>query len=176
MGGEVVLSVAGTAGILAVLGGLIGDLVNQAFERASRSRGAIDPTLLIVLDEAANTPQRQLPEWASTLAGIGVQLVTIWQSKSQIDAIYGRQADTILTNHVTKVFFAGMSDASGLDYVTRLLGQEHVPAMLQPTGGVDVPPTQVPLAPANVLRQIKPGHALLVHGSLPPAHVRALRR
>lgn len=159
-----------------VLGGLIGDLMNQAFERASRTRGALNPTLLVVLDEAANTPQRQLPEWASTLAGIGVQLVTIWQSKSQIDAIYGRQADTILTNHVTKVFFAGMSDGSGLDYVTRLLGQEHVPALLQPRAGLDVPPTQVPLAPANVLRQIKPGHALLVHGTLPPAHVRALRR
>jgi len=38
------------------------------------------------------TAQRQLPEWASTLAGIGVQLVTLWQSTAQVDAIYGRPA------------------------------------------------------------------------------------
>lgn len=32
--------------------------------------------------------------------------------------------------------------------------------------------THVPLAPAHVLRQMRPGDALLVHGTLPPAHVR----
>ena len=32
--------------------------------------------------------------------------------------------------------------------------------------------TRVPLAPAHVLRQMRPGDALLVHGTLPPAHVR----
>ena len=32
--------------------------------------------------------------------------------------------------------------------------------------------TRVPLAPAHVLRQMRPGDALLVHSTLPPAHVR----
>jgi type IV secretion system protein VirD4 len=32
--------------------------------------------------------------------------------------------------------------------------------------------TRVPLAPAHVMRQMRPGDALLVHGTLPPAHVR----
>ena len=41
-----------------------------------------------------------------------------------------RQADTSLTNHLTKLFFAGMSDTAGLDYATRLLGHEHVPGVL----------------------------------------------
>ena len=161
-----------------VLGGLIGDLVNQAFERAIRNRQPLDPTVLVVLDEAANTPLRKLPEWASTVAGIGIQLVTVWQSKSQLDFIYGRQAETILTNHLTKLFFAGMSDPAGLDYATRLLGHEHVPGVLDDRLGRYAdnsyqrpPPAQVPLAPANVLRQMLPGEALLLHGTLPPAHV-----
>ena len=165
-----------------VLGGLIGDLVNQGFERAIRQRLPLDPTLLVVLDEAANTPLRKLPEWASTVAGIGIQLVTVWQSKSQLDFIYGRQAETILTNHLTKLFFAGMSDPAGLDYATRLLGHEHVPGVLDDRlgryadHGYQRPaPAQVPLAPANVLRQMVPGEALLLHGTLPPAHITVCR-
>ncbi|MDQ4068388.1 MAG: type IV secretory system conjugative DNA transfer family protein [Actinomycetota bacterium] len=158
-----------------VLGGLIADLVNQAFERVSRVRRRLDPTLLLVLDEAANTPVRKLPEWASTVAGIGIQLVTVWQSKSQLEAIYGAQADTILTNHLTKLFFTGMSDAAGLEYVGRLSGYEHVPGYLgsdKPDAAGRVTPTQVALLAPNVVRQIRPGDALLVHGTLPPAHVR----
>jgi type IV secretion system protein VirD4 len=162
----------------AVLGGLIGDLVNQGFEHAIRDRHPLDPTLLVVLDEAANTPLRKLPEWASTVAGVGIQLVTVWQSKSQLDFLYGRQAETILTNHVSKLFFAGMSDAAGLEYVTRLVGHEHVPGVLGDDrggygdhGDARPAPAQVPFAPANVLRQMQPGEGLLVHGTLPPVHV-----
>ena len=157
-----------------VLGGLINDLVNQAFERTSRHRARLDPTLLLVLDEAANTPLRKLPAWASTVAGIGIQLVTVWQSKSQLEAIYGAHADTILTNHLTKLFFTGMSDAAGLDYVGKLSGHEHVPSYL---GGDQldrrdrVEPTQLPLLASNVIRQMRPGDALLMHGTLPPAHI-----
>jgi type IV secretion system protein VirD4 len=29
------------------------------------------------------------------------------------------------------------------------------------------------LVPAHVLRQVKPGEALLIHGTLPPAHLHA---
>jgi type IV secretory pathway TraG/TraD family ATPase VirD4 len=58
----------------------------------------------VVLDEAANTPARWLPQVASTCSGIGIQLVTIWQSKGQIDDVYGTKADSVLTNHGTKGF------------------------------------------------------------------------
>ena len=52
-------------------------------------------------------------------------LVTVWQSKSQLEAIYAAHADTILTNHLTKLFFTGMSDTAGLDYVGRLTGHDR---------------------------------------------------
>jgi len=158
-----------------VLGGMLNDIVGQAFERYVRTGKPLDPPLLLVIDEAATLRPDQLASWASTLAGIGVHLVTAWQSVAQIDAAYGQQSHAILTNHLTKLFFAGMSDAAGLDYLSRLLGEEHVPSRLSNQWG-DSPDqrgvTDVPLVPPAALRQMRPGDALLVHGTLPPAHVR----
>ena len=67
-----------------VFGSLLGDLVDQAYER-DVAIGKPMPTTLLLLDEAANTPTRWLPNVASTCAGIGLLLVTIWQSKAQLD-------------------------------------------------------------------------------------------
>ena len=150
-----------------------------ALERPDR-RGRLDqvPAVLFVIDEAANCRLDAMPQWAATVSGIGVQLVTVWQSKAQIEAVYGRQADAILTNHLSKLFFPGMSDQSGLDYVGALTGQEHVPSHL---GGMRQDPwdrnpaSSVPFLPANVLRQMRPGQALLVHGHLPPVQLRVRR-
>lgn len=159
-------------------GGLLNDLVNQAYRHVAATGRPLDPPLLVVIDEAGNTPLRSLPEYASTLAGIGVLLVTIWQSLAQLEVAYGKAADTILTNHLTKVFYAGLSDPASLRYVDQVLGEAEVDtrshsAVERMSGGSDqFSTTRVPLAPAHVLRQMRPGDALLVHGTLPPAHVR----
>ena len=159
------------------IGGLIGDLLSQAFDLNMRTGRPVEPGLLIVVDEAANVPMRRMAEWASTVAGIGVQLVTVWQSIAEIHALYGRQADTILTNHITKLFFGGMSDLEGLDYINRLLGEEHVPGTLRPNAAWDAreAPSRIALAQPNVLRQLRRGQGLLIHSNLPAAHVSALR-
>ena len=159
-------------------GGLLNDLINQAYRHVAATGQPLDPPLLVVIDEAGNTPLRQLPEYASTLAGIGVLLVTIWQSLAQLEVAYGKAADTILTNHLTKVFYAGLSDPTSIHYIDRVLGEAEVDtrshsAAERLNGGSDQFSTiRVPLAPAHVLRQMRPGDALLVHGTLPPAHVR----
>ncbi len=158
-----------------VLGGLLNDLVGQAFERFVRTNKPLDPPLLLVIDEAATLRPDQLPSWAATLSGIGVQLVTAWQSIAQIEAAYGRQSQAILTNHLTKLFFPGMSDAAGLEYLSRLLGDEHVPSRLGSQAGSDGQRPSimtVPVIPPAALRQMRTGDALLVHATLPPAHVR----
>ena len=158
-------------------GGLLNDVINQAYRHVAQTGKPLDPPLLVVIDEAGNTPLRSLPEYASTLAGIGVLLVTIWQSIAQIEAAYGRQADTILTNHLTKVMYAGLSDPASLRYIDQILGNAEVDtrshsAAERMNGGSDqFSTTHLPLAPAHVLRQMQPGDALLVHGTLPPAHV-----
>ena len=159
-------------------GGLLNDLIKQVYLRVARTGRPLDPPLLIVIDEAGNTPLRSLPEYASTLAGLGVLLVTIWQSLAQLQAAYGRQADTVLTNHLSKVFYAGLSDTASLKYVGQVLGDVEVETRSRSadtTGGrgsVQLATTRAALAPAHVLRQMRPGDALLLHGTLPPAHLR----
>ena len=160
-------------------GGLLNDLINQAYRHVAATGRPLDPPLLVVIDEAGNTPLRALPEYASTLAGIGVLLVTIWQSLAQIEAAYGRQADTILTNHLTKLLLrrAVGPGVAALRRPGPRRGRGRAPGRGSASGGngglgpvLDDP--QSPLAPAHALRQMRPGDALLVHGTLPPAHVR----
>lgn len=158
-------------------GGLLNDLIAQAYRHVARTGRPLDPPLLIVIDEAGNTPLRALPEYASTLAGIGVLLVTIWQSLAQIDAAYQRHSDTILTNHLTKLFYAGLSDPASIRYVGQVLGDAEVETAsrsgVERFGGssTQLSTTRVALAPAHALRQMRPGDALLLHGTLPPAHI-----
>ena len=106
-----------------VLSGLLVDLTEQAFDRYVATNEPFKPAVLFVIDEAANCRLDAMPQWAATLSGLDIQLVTVWQSRAQIEAVYGRQADAILTNHLSKLFFPGMSDQSGLDYV----GAPHRP-------------------------------------------------
>jgi type IV secretion system protein VirD4 len=164
-----------------VLGGLLGDLIEQAYERhAQDPDGRPVGPVLVIVDEAGNWPLRNLAGLASTCAGIGLLLVLVYQSKAQIDAVYGRQADTVLSNCLTKIFFAGLSDESTLRYAETLLGSEHVvsrhvSADLAGSGGgrrsVSESPVRTELLPMALLRQVRPGEALLVHNTLPPAHL-----
>lgn len=158
-------------------GGLLNDLINQAYRHVAATGRPIDPPLLVVIDEAGNTPIRALPEYASTLAGLGVLLVSIWQSIAQIEATYGRAADTILTNHLSKILYSGLSDPATLRYITTVLGDAEVDTRSQTAGSTGAASnqwatTRTPLAPAHTLRQMAPGDALLLHGTCPPAHIR----
>jgi type IV secretion system protein VirD4 len=161
-------------------GGLLNELIKEIYLRVASTGRPLDPPLLIVIDEAGNTPLRSLPEYVSTLAGLGVVLVTIWQSLAQLDAAYGRQADTILTNHLTKVFFPGLSDSASLRYVTQLLGDTEIEtrstseADRRGSGSTQLSTVRASLAPAHAVRQMRPGEALLIHATLPPAHVRTI--
>jgi type IV secretion system protein VirD4 len=104
--------------------------------------------------------------------------VTIWQSKAQLDVAYQRTADTILTNHLTKVFYTSASDLSGLELAARLVGDAYLPMrstssdLRGPGGSLSESSQAIPLAPAEVMRQMVPGDALLIHGTLPPAQLR----
>ncbi len=156
-----------------VLGGLIGDLVGQVNERNLCGK-AIHPEILLLIDEAGNMRLDDLPVWASTLAGMGVQLETIWQSIAQVKAKFGVRSDVVLTNFLTKIWFPGMSDLEGLSYVEGLSGDEHVPSSLTRYKHTDDRPSvaTVPLIQRKALREMPSGTALLQHGALPPAPVR----
>jgi type IV secretion system protein VirD4 len=165
---------------------LLHDLITQAFDRYNRVGEPLDPRLLVLLDEAANTPLPKLPQWASTVTGAGIQLVTVWQSKAQLDQTYHQDADTVLTNHRSKLIYpSGLSDLSTVQYVSELVGDEHVRNDLDDRRGwqADVdrssgrsPATALPFLPASTLRRAQVGDALLVHGHLPPAWIQNHRR
>lgn len=135
-----------------------------------------------MLDEAGNQWLDELPQYASTLAGLGVQLVTTWQSVAQITRAYGKAAGIVLTNHLSKAFYAGLSDEDSLGYVAKVVGDEEVearqlsghPAALGRTN-VTESTSRVGLVQAHSLRQMTPGDVLLVHGTLPLAHIRTRR-
>lgn len=161
-------------------GGLLNDLVNQVYAYVAATGTPLDPPLLIVIDEAGNTPLRALPEFASTLSGLGVQLITVWQSLAQVQASYPKAADTLLTNHLTKLFFAGINDPATLRYLTTVLGdteietRHHSRDATGTRGSVQHASTRTALVPPHALRQMRPREALLLHGTLPPAHVKTV--
>lgn len=166
---------------------LLHDLITQAFDRYNRTGETLDPRLLVLLDEAANTPLPKLPQWASTVTGAGIQLVTVWQSKAQLDTTYGKDAETVLTNHRSKLVYpSGITDLATVQYLSELVGDEHVrsdlddrglmaPARDQPANGRS-PGTALAFLPASTLRRVSVGDALLVHGHLPPVWLRASTR
>jgi len=164
------------------IGGLIGDLLDQVAQRVAATGRPLDPPLLLVLDEVGNTPLRELPELVSTLAGLGVQILTIWQSTAQVKAAYKDQAGTIIANHRTKVFFSGISDPDTFELAMRLVGDEQVVSRMASRElglgershhkSVQESTITTSMVPGHVLRQQPSGTALLIHGTIPPAHLR----
>jgi type IV secretion system protein VirD4 len=161
-----------------VLGGLLSDLKAQAYEWDVRGRRFTAP-LLMLIDEAGNMPLSWLPQVASTCAGIGIQLVTVWQSLGQIEEAYGKLANSVLTNHATKLFFPAASDDSTLGYQSRIAGEEDVERRSWSTDtardgrrSISGSEQREPLIPYHLPRLAPLGQALLIHGNLPPAVIR----
>jgi type IV secretion system protein VirD4 len=170
-----------------VLGGLLADLKDSIHDRDIAGR-KLDKPLLFVIDEAGQLELGWLPAEVSTIAALGAFFVTCWQSLSQMQHRYTTLADAVLSGHRTKCFFAGVDDLATTRYLSNLLGSEHVtrrgwsrdvPSMFdnQRSGRRSVSESQQreEFAPANALRQMFPGEAVLLHGTLPPVHLDAIR-
>jgi len=156
---------------------LVTQVIEAAYERADRQGVALDPRLLVVLDEAANVaPIAELDVLASTAAGHGVQLVTIWQDLAQIDARYGPRAGSVVNNHRTKVFLSGIADPRTLEHASQLIGEaEQATFSTTFDGRSAASTTQTSIArrllPADALRRVPPGSAVLVSGHFPPVRM-----
>lgn len=157
---------------------LIQAVVQEAYERTAATGRPLTPPLLLVLDEAANiAPLPDLDVLASTGAGQGVQLLTVLQDLAQAHDRWGRdRADTIVNNHRAKVIGTGTSDSRTLEWLSRLLGDQELDQNSSTSGdgrhSVTRSVTYRALAPAHVVRQGKPGRAVLIHGHHPPAWIR----
>ena len=128
-------------------------------------RGPLDPTLRVLVDEAANVaPLRELPRFLSQAAGHGVRLATIWQSLGQMRERYGPSSDTILANSTAKLFMGPITDEATRRALTDLLGEDAA-------SGSGSGLARGPKARAGALQQLADERALLVAGASPPAIV-----
>ena len=171
-----------------VLGGLLADL-KDAIHARDIAKQSLGKPLLFVIDEAGQLELGWLPTEVSTIAALGAFFVTCWQSLSQMQHRYGTLCDAVLSGHRTKCFFAGVDDLATTSYLATLLGTEHVTtrgtSRQLPTiwnnntrtasRTVTESETTEAFAPANALRQMFPGEAVLLHGTLPPIHLDAVR-
>jgi type IV secretion system protein VirD4 len=167
-----------------VLGGLLADLKDSihTWDIAGRK---LDKPVLFLIDETGQLELGWLPGEVSTIAALGAFYVTCWQSLSQIQHRYGTLADTVLGGHRSKVFFAGIDDAATLRYLHTVTGSEHVArrswsAEVAGSGGrgrrsISESQQREELVPSHLVRTMTPGEAVLLHGTLPPIHLRAVR-
>ena len=153
-------------------------LVSAMYEAAivkARRHGALNPRLLILLDETANiAPVRNLATWLSQCADHGITIATAWQSIAQIDQRYGRAArDSICAASTAQVFIPPLAEPTSAGYLTELLGEEPVANASGGTSRQSLSVGHQKAGPAPWLRQIGRGRAMLVYRDLPPAIVRA---
>jgi type IV secretion system protein VirD4 len=153
-------------------------LITATYEtavRRARTRGALDPALLMLMDEAANiAPVRNLSAWLSQCGDHGIVIATIWQSIAQIDQRYGRAArDAICAACTAQLFIPPLAEPTSSGYLSELLGEEPVANASGGGSRESLSVTQAKAAQNPWLRQIPRGRAILLYRDLPPAIVRA---
>ncbi len=156
---------------------LLSEVVDRAYERATLAGGRLELPLLLCLDEAGNVaPLPNLAEVASTAPSHNIQLVSIFHDLAQARSRYGRQAETVVNSHRARMLLPGVADLDTLRYFSGLAGEEEAREITRSTGAGGGTRTtglrRRPLIAPEALRQLRPGHALLLYGRIPPAVVR----
>ncbi|MBK5287303.1 MAG: TraM recognition domain-containing protein [Acidimicrobiia bacterium] len=115
--------------------------------------------MLLALDEAMNiAPLRDLAVLASTVAGTGIELITIAHDFSQIVARYGEaEAHTIVANHSLLLLGGGLREHALGVLLDRLVDPHQIPNAAG-WGG----------SPSEWVRRLDASQALLIHRDLPP--------
>jgi type IV secretion system protein VirD4 len=154
-------------------------VVAAAQERAALAPdGMLNPRLGLFLDEAGNCAAlSDLDVLATTARGQGIQLVTVWHDKSQLEARYGPKASTILNNHRAKLFLSGLADLSALELGARLIGDQALTERNRSMGSdgrhsTNESTSYRPLLPVEDLRRLRPGEGVLLYGHLRPTPIR----
>lgn len=164
-----------------VFAALVEEIVALAYELHNITGKPLERPLLIVGDELANiAPIRSLPQIASTGAGQGIQLVSIFQDLAQLEERWGRSWRTVASAHRAKLFGTGIGDPGTLAYIRELSGESEYEQRSDTSGFLGqhsqtIGATYRSIAPSHVVREADPGTAVLVYGNLPPAKLR-LRR
>jgi type IV secretion system protein VirD4 len=156
---------------------LLSEVVDRAYERATRAGGQLEHPLLLCLDEAGNVaPLPNLSEVASTAPSHNIQLISIFHDLAQARSRYGRQAETVINSHRARMLLPGVADLDTLRYFAGLVGDEEAREITRTTGAGGTTRSsgrrRRPLLAAESLRQLPEGHALLLYGRIPPTRLR----
>jgi type IV secretion system protein VirD4 len=156
---------------------LLSEVVDRAYERATLAGGRLELPLLLCLDEAGNVaPLPNLAEIASTAPSHNIQLVSIFHDLAQARSRYGRQAETVVNSHRARMLLPGVADLETLRYFSGLAGDEETRettrTVAEGGGSRTIGVRRRPLVAPEALRQLPPGHALLLYGRIAPAQVR----
>jgi type IV secretory pathway TraG/TraD family ATPase VirD4 len=168
-------------------GGSAGPLVAALTDRvlrcgvaaAERRGGRLDPPMVLVLDEAANICRiSDLPALYSHLGSRGITPVTILQSYSQAVGVWGETGTKALWGAATiKLIGAGMDDPGFAEDLSRLVGEHDVLTVSRSSGGGRGGSSrthatrQQRILPANAIRELPRGRALLLATGSKPAMV-----
>lgn len=154
-------------------------IVMEVERHAARSGVALDPPLLLMLDEAANiAPLRRLDQVASKSSGEGIVTVSVWQDEGQLEQIYGQaRARTVSSNHYAHLFLPGINDHQTLRMVSDRIGQDTVSRLstsLQRDGGASrtYASQEIDVAPPSWLRALPDGEAVVLTGRYKPMRLR----
>jgi type IV secretion system protein VirD4 len=156
---------------------LLGEIVDRAYERATRLGGRLAVPLLLCLDEAGNVaPLPNLAEIASTAPSHNIQLVSIFHDLAQARSRYGRQTETVINSHRARMLLPGVADLDTLRYFAGLVGEEEAREITRTAGAGGTSRStgrrRRPLVAAEALRQLPDRHALLIYGRIAPVRLR----
>jgi len=102
------------------------DEITSYVQARALSDGPLDPGLLLALDEVANiAPISNLPQLLATVGGMGVTIISVWQSLGQLKRWGPSGPSEILGSSASKLF-APSSDPEVLDYLARASGSTLV--------------------------------------------------
>jgi len=166
-------------------GGSAGPLVAALTDRvlrcgvaaAERRGGRLDPPMVLVLDEAANICRiSDLPALYSHLGSRGIIPLTILQSYSQAVGVWGETGTKALWGAATvKLIGAGMDDPGFAEDLSRLVGDHDVLTVSRSSGSGRGGSSrthatrQQRILPANAIRELPKGRALLLATGSKPA-------
>jgi type IV secretion system protein VirD4 len=156
---------------------LLSEIVDAAYERATRSGGRLEHPLLLCLDEAGNiAPLPNLAEIASTAPSHNIQLVSIFHDLAQARSRYRGQAETVVNSHRARMLLPGVADLETLRYFAGLVGEEEAREITRTTGAGGTTRSsgyrRRPLIAPEALRQLPERHGLLVYGRIAPVQLR----
>ena len=160
-----------------VISAFVADIVDSFMEFNQKTSYVQKPEVLLLLDETANMAVPQLPRWASTLAGLGVQLVTVWQDVSQLQTKFGEGAKTILGNSRSIILYGGCTDPATFQFVEQLTGSDFHEARLSrlpELGSSGI--RDMSLVPPHVLRQMHTDDRLLIQSNFPLIQMKTLSK